>query len=387
MSSPPTPRRGGHGLPNALLSGQLADRPIGQILLALAATLAALPLILQLLTWSLERPYAFYINANSETLRLTIQENAAASWFIANALIRERAETLPDPTAPIILHDSQTELQKTQATPSQPFRGCLEIGPHAEVTLHRQGSGALMVSVEGLPIERRQATPAVILRPLITPAHGTADTQCAHSHAQGMQTLQRITLEATIGEQPLNGTLRGRGRIGGDPYFSTLAQSPPLLRGGEVIAMGRRLFSERAYTLMEAPLHLGDTLSVLDSPKPEDESALVTCLFSVAGGETELGGIELSCHANGQALSILRYGDRSRDSLAPRPWDVLINEPSMQVVLPLAITGLFVFALRLLDGCYPGLCRRLGRARKGSMGNKSEEREEDDRGNETEKGG
>lgn len=361
-------RRGGRGLSSALLGNQLADRPIGQILLALAATLAALPLILQLLTWSLERPYAFYINANSETLRLTTQENAAASWFIANAVIRERAETLPDPTAPILLGNSQEEQPQTAAAVPAPFRGCLEIGPHAEVTLHRQGNGTLMISVEGLPIERRQATPAVVLRPLMTLPDGSPGTQCAHSHAQGMQALQRITLEATIGEQPLNGTLRGRGRIGGDPYFSTLAQSPPLLRGGEVIAMGRRLFSERAYTLMEAPLHLGDTLSVLDSENQEDESALVTCLFSVAGANTELGGIELSCHANGQALSILRYGDRSRDSLAPRPWDVLINEPSMQVVLPLAITGLFVFALRLLDGCYPGFCRRLGRVRKGNEG-------------------
>ncbi|MBF7052515.1 hypothetical protein IOC61_04190 [Halomonas sp. KAO] len=365
MSGTPSPRGGGHGLSNALLGNQLADRPIGQILLALAATLAAMPLILQLLTESLERPYAFYINANSEALRLTTQENAAASWFLESAVIRERAETLPDPTAPIILHDSQ-------ATAPQPFHGCLEIGPHAEVTLRRQGSGALMVSIEGLPIEQRQATPAVVLRPLIQLPDGSSDIQCAHSHAQGMQALQRITLEAAIGDQPLNGTLRGRGRIGDDPYFSSMAQSPPLLRGGEVIAMGRRLFSERAYTLMEAPLHLGDTLSVLDSTKPEDESTLMTCLFSVAGGDTEVGGIDLSCHANGQALSILRYGDRSRDSLAPRPWDVLINEPSMQVVLPLAITGLFVFALRLLDGCYPRLCRRLGHARNSEKTDKIE---------------
>nr|WP_298249025.1 hypothetical protein [uncultured Halomonas sp.] len=358
MSVAPTPR-GGRGLPAVLLGSQLADRPIGQILLALAATLAALPLILQLLTGSLERPYAFYINANSEVLRLTTQENAAASWFIENATLVRRAETLPDPDMPVILMTAETTTDAPGPMPA-PFSGCLEIGPHAEVTLRRQGVGTLWITVDGLDISQRDTTPAVVLRPLTALEDGSLGTQCASS--QGVQALQRLTLEATIGDLPINGSLQGRGKVGGDPYFSDIAQSPPLLRGGEVRVMGRRLLFERAYTLMQTPLHLGDTLKVLGSMNQDPEPALLTCLFSIEGRVMNGHGMELSCHANGRALSITRYGDRSRDRMAPRPWDVLINEPSIQVLLPLAITGLFVFMLRLLDGGYPWLCRRLGRA-------------------------
>lgn len=352
-------RGGGRGLQADWLGSQLADRPIGQILLALAATLAAMPLTLQLLTWSLERPYVFYIDANSETLQLTTQDNAAASWFIEQATIVGRADTLPAPDAPIILRHPPAAAPPTEGSAPESFSGCLEIGPYAEVSLRRQGTGSLQISVNGQATPQREATPAVVLRPLVKREDGSDSTQCADTH--GVAALQRLTLDATIGEQPLNGTLRGQGRIGGSPYFSGLAQSPPLLRGGEATVMGRRLLSDRAYTLMQAPLHLGDTLEVLGMQDQGTETSPVTCLFSVQGKAMNGSGIELSCHANGQALSITRYGDRSRDSLAPRPWDVLMNEPSMQVVLPLAITGLFVFALRLLDGCYPWLCRRVGR--------------------------
>lgn len=359
MRGAPTPRGGGRGLQGAWMGSQLADRPIGQILLALAATLAAMPVTLQLLTWSFKRPYVIYINANSESVQLTTQDNAAASWFIEQATIMGRADTLPDPDAPILLSAPSAAAPPTEGSAPDSFSGCLEIGPYTEVSLRRQGTGALQISVNGQATPQREATPAVVLRPLVKREDGSVGTQCAYDH--GVTALQQITLDATIGEQPLNGTLRGHGRIGGSPYFSGLAQSPPLLRGGEATVMGRRLLSDRAYTLLQAPLYLGDTLEVLGLPDQGGETALMTCLFSVQGKALDGGGIDLSCHANGRALSITRYGDRSRDNLAPRPWDVLINEPSIQVVLPLAITGLFVFVLRLLDGCYPWLCRRVGR--------------------------
>ncbi|MEQ5802001.1 hypothetical protein [Halomonas sp. H10-9-1] len=370
MKRPRTPSGTGKGVFNDWLGGELVDRPLGQVLLTLAITLPAIPLLLQLITAVLQRPYAIYLEANSETLELTTQGNVSASWYLADARILHRvAPTSPRQDMPPSLPDGFVAVP-TAAPPGQPqeFQGCLEIGPHARVTLRRQGKGPLHIDIEGVAVDGPAPSPPVVLRPLTGAAAG-AGQQCAEQ--TGVEALARLTLEATPGDTPLNGTLRGVGRLGGSPYFANLAESPPLLRNGRAVIMGRRLLSERAYTLQEAPLYLGDVVRVTrsaaakDDRKPADQpphGALLTCLFAVEG-EKGPGGIELACHANGQALNIQRYGDRSREDLAPRPWDVLINEPLIQATLPTAVVGLMALVLLLLDPLYPRLCRRLRRTR------------------------
>ena len=92
------------------------------------------------------------------------------------------------------------------------------------------------------------------------------------------------------------------------------------------------------------------------------EPSTVPSSNAMTGSKAETpGGIELACHANGQALNIQRYGDRSREDLAPRPWDVLINEPLIQATLPTAVVGLMALVLLLMDPLYPRLCRWLRR--------------------------
>lgn len=386
--------------------GAFAERPIGQTLLALVATLAAIPLVLQLITQWGERPYAIYLDANSEILTLTTTELSGTRWYLEDALLEDHVETAtPDtgeaaqvetePATPLIVVDLEAP-----PPPRFAFQGYLEIGPNARVVLTRRGAGALRIRVEAAPpgdapdanqeASRAEAAspeksanayrlPAAVLEPLAcdpgaTRFFGTAQqAACVDDTADAKAprvtdtlALDEATLTVTVGEPPLNGTLKGLGIIGGEPYQPTTPGSSPLLRQGEVAVVGRRLISEQIYTLMEVPLHLGDTVSVRGDAEAasqqaqrDDDSALFTCLFSIEGEALEGEGIELACHASGRSLAIGRYGDRSRDDLAPRPWDVLINEPSMQAILPMAITGLFVLLLRLLDGLYPRLCRRL----------------------------
>jgi hypothetical protein len=342
-----------------------SERPIGQTLLAAAISLAAIPLILQAITHLLERPYVFFVDANSETLQLTTLESSAASWFVQDALLSHHSKSAPLPAGSLIPLDSTV----SDAPQANSFSGCVEVGPHAIVTLVRQGSGRLRLNIAAEGTAQHSATPAAVLRPLAPLTDDASDTASEGcSEHDSVQALQEATLEAIIGEQPLNGILKGVGRIGDEPYLSNLAGSPPLLRSGEVSVLGRRLLSGQVYTLMRTSLHLGDTVSVRESPRASDapaatvndKLALFTCLFSVVGKEQEGSGIELACHASGRSLAIGRYGDRSRNDLTPRPWDILINEPSMQVILPLVITGLFALLLRLLDRLYPKLCQRVG---------------------------
>lgn len=360
MTEPPAIPAG-----NDARRGVHSERPIGQTLLAAAISLAAIPLMLQAITHLLERPYAFFVDANSETLQLTTLENSAASWFVQDALLSHRSKSAPLPAGSLIPLDSTV----SDAPLANSFSGCVEVGPHAIVTLVRQGSGRLRINIEAADDAERSATPAAVLRPLASLAEDGSGIQgegC--SERAGVQALQKATLETTLGEQPLNGILKGLGKIGGEPYLSNIAGSPPLLRHGEVSMVGRRLISAQVYTPMQTSLHLGDTVGVLGdaqssnapSASEEDDSALFTCLFSVVGKAQDGNGIELACHASGRLLAIGRYGDRSRNDLAPRPWDILINEPSMQVILPLVISGLFALLLRLLDGLYPKLCQWMG---------------------------
>lgn len=380
----------GRGIQAAWLGSSMAERPIGQTLLALVVTLAAIPPTLQLITQLLERPYAFYVEGNSEVLQLTTTELGGTRWYLEHASLVHRKEAeVPrlgeassersgNPLIPLDLN------APTQACPI--FQGYLEIGPNASVSLTRQGAGPLDIRVESTPPgdgSDASGLPAALLEPLARDVQDTtAVGALRHPACEAVEEPTRIAeplalreagLRVHIGEPPLNGTLKGLGQIGGEPYQPTTPVSPPLLRRGEVAVVGRRLISEQIYTLMEVPLHLGDTVSVRGNEETASQqakagngdSALFTCLFSMEGAALEGEGIKLACHARGRSLAIGRYGDISRNDLAPRPWDVLINEPSMQATLPLAITGLFILVLRLLDRLYPWLCHwlRAGLAR------------------------
>ncbi|MFG6179581.1 hypothetical protein ACGTN6_20270 [Halomonas sp. THAF12] len=371
----PSGGNAGRGVQAAWLGGGMAERPVGQTLLALVVTLAAIPLILHLITQLFERPYAFYIDANSEVLELSTTELTGTRWYLGHARLLYQVEAAREERPPDALIPLDREAPDTE--PSD-FLGYLEIGPNAAVTLTRQGAGPLDIQIKparsGDPPDASRL-PAVLLEPLACdlpmPPHASASRHpnCGDDEEPTSLTeplaLREATLRVDIGESPLNGTLKGLGHIGGEPYQPTTPASPPLMRHGEVAVVGRRLVSEQIYTLMRAPLHLGDTVSVRGgavSPPAaaeQEDSALFTCLFSVESKALEGKGIDLACHASGRSLAIGRYGDISRNDLAPRPWDVLINEPSMQATLPLAITGLFILVMRLLDGLYPRLCRKL----------------------------
>ncbi|MBZ9556917.1 MULTISPECIES: hypothetical protein [unclassified Modicisalibacter] len=374
------------------------ERPIGQTLLGLAVTLAAIPLLLQVFTKALERPYTIYVDANSEILRLTTRELNSTTWYLPNARIVQRiaevekqtsdTQSLPKPTRGDASKMGSELIEIDFNTPEPKinhFHGYLHIGPNAIVTMTRRGAGPLVVTIESNASSQRSFNnmiPAATMEPLDCINDGdamldtTGKSACTSDEISDDQkrltkplALHQAKLLVDIGDAPLNGTLNGIGTIGGDPYQPTMPASPPLLRHGEISIIGRKLISGQVYTLMQTTLHLGDTVNVNGQFEPDSQknaldqssaTALFTCLFSVQNGSMGGRGIELACHASGRSLDIGSYSDSSRRDLAPRPWDVLINEPSMQATLPLAITGFFVLVLRLLDSLYPRLCRWIG---------------------------
>lgn len=338
----------------ALLSGVWEGRPLAQTLLALVLTAGAVPLLMEAMTRLLDRPYTFYINAHTELLMLGTMELSGTRWYLENARVRLEG---PLPAEGPTLGADFIELPPTlddllqEPVPWKPFQGYVEVGPNAEVTLTRQGSGPLSIHI----VEARQAAglppagpPAAVLEPL--------DGKASHSS-------RNVELQVMLERLPLNGTLEGVGAIGGEPHRPTRPASPPLLRSGDVTVVGRRLGSELLYTVMHVPLRLGDEVRVMESrqlPGNQEElrapgaGAELTCIFSVAPAASDGRGIDVACHASGRSLAISRFGERS-GSLQPRPWDVLVNEPSMQAIMPLAFTALFALIQRVLDGIYPKL--------------------------------
>jgi len=389
----PSGSHGTKGVQASWLVGGWAERPIGQTLMGLAVTLAAIPLTLQLIAKVLERPYTVYVDANSEVLRLTTPDLSLTPWYLDSARLLQQEEEHTQQDTSIQLQSQPihnkpsphtSDLINIDINPtavgSAAFQGYIQIGPNTSIALTRHGAGPLIIDITGRAQETdTPSIPAIVLEPLdcaddsafviATAGHSPCKPGEAPDQTKSITntlTLQQATLLVDIGEAPLNGTLNGMGRIGGDPYQPTTPSSPPLLKRGEVSIVGRRLISEQVYTLMQTKLHLGDTVNVHGHAQTGLQqtfrnegttSALFTCLFSVEGEALGGQGIELACHASGTSLDIGSYSDSSRRDIAPRPWDVLINEPSMQATLPLAITGLFVLVLRLLDGLYPRLCR------------------------------
>ncbi|TLF47240.1 hypothetical protein FEI13_16320 [Halomonas urmiana] len=358
-----TPRhartRGAHA---ALLSGIWEGRPLGQTLLSLVLTAGSIPLLMEAMTLVIEGPYTFHVDAKSEVLTLTTEELSGTGWYLENAEARQ--ESPLQAAAAGTDEASFIELPTDRAPrPWESFTGYVEVGPHARVTLTRQGSGPLSIHIAAArdaPATTDTAQPAAVLKPL---------------SGDDRQASRDLELQVMLTEQPLNGTLQGLGAIGGDAYSPSEPASPPLLRTGEVSVVGRRLGSELLYTVMAVPLRLGDEVRVmtnraaLDNPDGEglrEAMAAFTCTFSVVGAASDGTGIDLACHASGRSLAISRFGARI-GSLQPRPWDVLANEPSMQAILPLGLTALFALFHRLLDSLYPRLCgwtnkhlRRLG---------------------------
>ncbi|MGJ7461899.1 hypothetical protein ACR80S_12430 [Halomonas sp. MA07-2] len=361
MKPPHARTRGAHA---ALLSGLWEGRPLGQTLLSLVLTAGAIPLLMEALTLVMDRSYTFHVNANTEVLTLTTEALTGTGWYLENAQARQESPLQAAAAAAAAVGSSEDDTATFFELPAdreplawEPFTGYVEVGPHARVRLTRQGNGPLSIHIaeaRDVAEDKTSALPAAVLRPL--------------SEEEGHST-RDIELQVTLDEHPLNGTLQGLGTVGDVVSPPTVPVSPPLLRNGDVSVVGRRLGSELLYTVMNMPLRLGDEVRVLtrrlalddpDQERLQEATAPFTCTFSVAGATSDATGIDLACHASGRSLAISRFGART-GSLEPRPWDVLANEPSMQAILPLALTALFALIQRLLDGVYTRLSGQAGK--------------------------
>ena len=122
---------------------------------------------------------------------------------------------------------------------------------------------------------------------------------------------------------------------------------PPVLRAGRVVVIEKRLLSDLRYPVMELDLQLGDEVWVMDA---EGNPAATACVFSVAGLNTS--GIEVACHATGKTLQVSRFGVHLVE-MEPGPWDIVLAEPTLQAMLPLLFSMIYVALQWLLGFIFP----------------------------------
>jgi len=122
---------------------------------------------------------------------------------------------------------------------------------------------------------------------------------------------------------------------------------PPVLRAGRVVVIEKRLLSDLRYPVIELDLQLGDEVWVMDA---EGNPAATACVFSVAGLNTS--GIEVACHATGKRLQVSRFGVHLVE-MEPGPWDIVLAEPTLQAMLPLIFSIIYVALQWLLGFIFP----------------------------------
>lgn len=155
------------------------------------------------------------------------------------------------------------------------------------------------------------------------------------------------SIEVHIEELPFSGSLLAVGAIGSETYAATMGEPPPVLRAGRVVVMEKRLLSDLRYPVMELDLQLGDEVWVMDA---EGHPADTACVFSVTGLNTS--GIKVACHATGKTLQVSRFGGHLVE-MEPGPWDIILAEPTLQAMLPLLFSMIYVALQWLLGFIFP----------------------------------
>lgn len=152
-----------------------------------------------------------------------------------------------------------------------------------------------------------------------------------------------LELKMDVEKHPFNGALKGAGTIGSVFYQSDATHMPPVLREGQVVALGRGVLSHHRFPVMKLDLKLGDEVRVLDA---QGLPASAACVFSAyAKGRS---GFDVSCLACGSKLEVSRAG------VDPYPmqlnlWAYIKADPVLQALFAL-IGAVMFFLFQLLLG-------------------------------------
>ncbi|WP_139245608.1 hypothetical protein [Halomonas sp. QHL1] len=304
-----------------------------------------LPFVVYLLFEILRKPSTFHIVADTEVLDMVTTGVSATRWY-AQQVDAMLGDADPLDEIPV---DSFS------------FSGLLEIGPRTNVRMVRYGNGALQITLqahesgeptsygalfdaqneaqqeEEAPGENKESSRAI---PVVTLENLVNEDITWHW-------ADSASLQVHIGEFPFNGSLLAVGAIGSETYAASIGEPPPVLRAGHVVVMEKRLFSDLRYPVMELDLQLGDEVWVTDATGSPADTA---CVFSAAG--QEVAGITVACHATGKTLKVSRFGGHLLE-MEPGPWDMFFAEPTLQIVVPVLLSMIYLLLQWILRFIFP----------------------------------
>lgn len=316
---------------------QSQGRPVAGLIL----TLVLLPGVVYLLAEALRKPSTFHIAADTEVMDMVTTDVSATRWYI------QQAEAKLGAAGPL----------EERPIEAFAFSGLVEIGPRSNVRMVRYGNGPLQITLlEEESVEHQSSGDD-----LVDSHNGNIlGEDKSPSRAIPVVTLENLSreeaswhwadaasLQVRIEELPFSGSLLAVGAIGSETYAAAVGEPPPVLRTGRVIVMEKRLLSDLRYPVMEMDLQLGDEVRVMDD---EGHPADTACVFSVA--ELDVPGIKVACHATGKTLQVSRFGGHIVE-MEPGPWDMILTEPTLQAMVPLLFSVIYVLMQGLLVFIFP----------------------------------
>lgn len=323
------------------------DKPIRwRPAVVLILSLVLLPFVVYLLVEILRKPSTFHIVADTEVLDMVTTGVSATRWYAQQA---DATLGAADP-----LNDSSID--------SFAFSGLLEIGPRASVRMVRYGGGSLHITLQ----THESSEPASLMESFGAQDQALQRFEKAGDNNESSRAIPVVTLESQLNENitwhwgdsaslqihieelPFSGSLLAVGAIGSETYAASSGEPPPVLRAGRVVVMEKRLFSDLRYPVMELDLQLGDEVWVTDATGIPADTA---CVFSAT--EKDAAGIKVACHATGKTLQVSRFGGHLI-KMEPGPWDMILAEPTLQVMIPLLFSLIYLFLRWLLRLSFPG---------------------------------
>ncbi|RCV87960.1 hypothetical protein [Billgrantia montanilacus] len=329
----------------AIMTSPARARNLGRPVIGLILTLVLLPGVVYVLAESLRKPSTFHIAADTEVLEMVTTGVSATRWYI------QQADAMLGAADPL----SQQPLD------SFPFSGLVEIGPRSNVRMVRYGNGPLQIT-----LQEHESSALESSGSLFNAHDGTLQGEATQEEAKELTraipvvTLENLSSQPTtwhwedtaslnvhIEELPVSGSLLAVGAIGSETYAASVGEPPPVLRAGRVIVMEKRLLSDLRYPVMELDLQLGDEVYVMDANGNPADTA---CVFSVVGQQGP--GIEVACHATGKTLQVSRFGGHVV-RMEPGPWDMILAEPTLQAMIPLLFSLIYLLLQWLMRLIFP----------------------------------
>ncbi len=250
--------------------------------LGLMVALALLPLIIIVVTMSLNWEATFSASARTEVVEFDTGRHNVPNWFV------------------------EFERLRIDGLDFEPFSGQLEIGADTLVRLVRFQTGAVR-----LTLERRESGPTAVI----------------YDQAENRVAIVEQRLQAFISlpaGRAVSFPVAGRAVIGDTVFAQTIETSPVLLEG-HVQAFGLYAIGRNRFAAQEARLDSGDRLEMEYIEPGFGGHGMIRI-------EPDLPGLHVVFHADGKSVRIIRFGTAGYE-LSPSVWSRISADPLYQSLL------------------------------------------------------